>query len=445
MILMNKMTVLKRTIIWLSAIMMVGFALLIFIVWEESELLHEWYKLSTFLLLFFFFGVVVVFSMIIIVLRSFAKPIRELSHDARMIANGNYNIKINSSQYDQEWQILIDAFQQMAIEIKQRISQLNEKNSLLNAQKSMIEELNHTLEERIKAKRHNLEEYIIIVDKNIIISQTDKYGIITYASEAFCQISGYSKEQLIGQNHRIIRHPHMPAELFQELWKTISSGKCWQGEIKNRNYNGNYYWVDTAISPNIEEGNIIGYTAVCHDITDKKRIEELAITDPLTGLSNRRHYIITIQEEMNRAKRHNSSMALMMLDVDHFKRYNDTYGHQAGDDVLIRIAEILKHYTSRSGEYAFRLGGEEFALLISDMSDEEYIYLGNRVLNEVEKLAILHEKNDVSPYVTISIGIFIYYPESVMTHDELYKEADDLLYRAKEQGRNKVVFKISIT
>jgi diguanylate cyclase (GGDEF)-like protein len=169
------------------------------------------------------------------------------------------------------------------------------------------------------------------------------------------------------------------------------------------------------------------------------KLQELIITDSMTGLYNRRHYISIIQEEMNRAKRHNSTMALMMLDVDYFKHYNDTYGHQAGDSVLMRIATILKEYTSRSGEYAFRFGGEEFALLISGMSDEEYLYLGHRILNEVETLAILHKKNDASPYVTISIGIFVYYSKSVMTHEELYKEADDRLYTAKDRGRNQVV------
>ncbi len=408
---------------------------------DENELLHEWYKQTTSLLLLFFFGGVVVFSMLIVALRSFAKPIQELTHNAILMSNGNYDSEINSSQYDHEWQLLTDAFQQMALEIKKQMFKLKETNSVLTAQKSEIEDFNRTLEARIEAKTHSLQEYIAIVDENIITSQTNEYGIITYASKAFCQISGYSKEQLVGQNHRIIRHPDMPDELFKNLWATISDGKTWSGEIKNKKSDGSYYWVDTAISPNIEEGKIIGYTAIRHDITDKKRIEELAITDPMTCLYNRRHYIVIIQEEMNRAKRHNSSMALMMLDVDYFKRYNDTYGHQAGDDVLIHIAEILKLYTSRSGEYAFRLGGEEFALLISDMSDGEYLYLGHRIRNAVEALAIVHEKNDVSAYVTISMGIVVYYPQSAMTHEELYKEADTQLYRAKEMGRNQVMIK----
>lgn len=408
---------------------------------DETELLQEWNKQTTSLLLLFFFGILVVFSMIIMALRSFAKPIQELRRNALIISSGHYDIEINSNQYDHEWQLLIHAFQQMAIEIKYKITQLNETNIALNTKKSELEELNFTLEARIEDKTHKLQEYINIIDQYVIASQTNIHGIITYASEAFSQISGYSKEQLIGQNHRIIRHPDMTDEFFKNLWETISNGKIWHGEIKNRKADGSVYWVDSTISPNIEEGRIVGYTAVRHNITYQKRVEELAITDSMTGLYNRRHYLATIQEEMNRAKRHNSSMALMMLDVDYFKRYNDTYGHQAGDDVLIRIAQVLQLYTSRSGDYAFRLGGEEFALLVSDMSDEEYLSLGHRILNEVEALKILHEKNDVSAYVTISMGIFVYSLESGLTYEELYKEADDQLYAAKDQGRNQVILK----
>ncbi|MDD4854821.1 MAG: diguanylate cyclase [Sulfuricurvum sp.] len=411
---------------------------------DESELLQEWNKQTTSLLLLFFFGLIIIFSMLSAALRSFAKPIRELTHNALMISSGHYDIEINSSQYDHEWQLLIHAFQQMVIEIKHKMTQLNETNIALNTKKSELEEINATLEARIEAKTYKLQEYINIIDQHIIISQTNIHGIITYASEAFSQISGYSKEQLIGQNHRIIRHPDMPDEFFKNLWETISNGEIWHGEIKNRKADGSYYWVDSTISPNIEEGIIVGYTAVRHNITYQKRVEELAITDPMTGLYNRRHYLATIQEEMNRAKRHNSSMALMMLDVDYFKSYNDTYGHQAGDDVLIRIAQVLKLYTSRSGDYAFRLGGEEFALLVSEMSDEEYLFLGHRILNEVEGLAILHEKNDASAYVTISMGIFVYSLESGLTYEELYKEADDQLYAAKDQGRNQVILKNSV-
>ena len=406
---------------------------------EENELLESWYQLATSLIILFFSGILVIGFMVIMAFRSFSRPIHKLTHYAYLVSSGHYNIQIDAKGYDHEWQVLIHAFKNMVIEINREMAKLNEQNILLKNQKNEIEELNQNLEFRIKKKSEKLQEYINIIDHYVITSQTDKNGIILYVSDAFCKISGYSRDELIGHNHRIIRHPDMPDSLFEDLWTTITSGKTWHGEIKNLKADGGYYWVETTITPNIVDGEITGYTAVRYDISDKKIIEELAITDPMTGLYNRRFYIKTINEEMNRIKRHDSSLALMMIDVDNFKLYNDTYGHQAGDDVLTRVSDILKFYTSRSGEYAFRLGGEEFGIIVSGMDRDEYIELANRIRSAIEVLAIVHEKNNASPYVTISIGIALYRTGSHATCEDLYREADMQLYRTKERGRNQVI------
>lgn len=408
---------------------------------DQNELLKEWYRQITTLFLLFAAGIGVVMWMIVVAIRSFAKPIQELTQYALSISEGNYKIEFDCGQYDQEWQLLTHVFHKMAMEIDHRITQLNDQNVLLLHQKNEIEELNLRLEARIKAKTKQLNAFISIIDEYVITSQTDKEGNIIYVSEAFCRISGYSKEELIGENHRIVRHLDMSNKLFTEMWETISSGNTWHGEIKNRTRKGGYYWVDMMISPNMEEGKITGYTSVAQDITNQKIIEELVVTDSMTGLYNRRHYVGTLKEEINRVKRHGLSLALMMLDVDNFKLYNDTYGHQAGDIVLNRVADVLKYYTSRSGEYAFRLGGEEFGVLISGMSPKEYFALGNRIRKAVEELNIVHEKNDASEYVTVSIGIALYEHNSQMTCEDLYKEADMQLYIAKEAGRNQVAIK----
>ncbi|MDD2266983.1 nitrate- and nitrite sensing domain-containing protein [Sulfuricurvum sp.] len=114
-----------------------------------------------------------------------------------------------------------------------------------------------------------------MIDNNVITSRTDLHGVITDASEAFCQISGYSKEELIGQSHRIIRHPDMPSSLYQELWDTIQVDQTWIGEIKNRKKNGEFYWVKAVISPLFDNNGIkIGYSAIRHDITDEKLLSE---------------------------------------------------------------------------------------------------------------------------------------------------------------------------
>lgn len=442
MILTKKMTVLHRTVLWLAVIAIIFFLLLLSILWELEHNVQKGDDPSTDLIILYFIGISIVIGLIIKVFRSFIKPITELSENALKIADGDYDVHFNIERYDVEWQLLMRIFNQMSSETQQRIDQLNTQNEVLLAYKEQIEILNKRLSKKINIKSKQLREYINIIDHYVITSQTDINGIITYASDAFCKISGYAREELIGKNHRIIRHPDMPVEFFEDLWNTISTGKIWTGEIKNRKADGGYYWVDTTISPNIENGKIVGYTAVRHDITNQKLIEEMSITDSMTGLYNRRHYIKVIAEEMNRVRRHGTSLVLMMIDVDNFKLYNDTYGHHAGDDILIHVAEVLKFYTSRSGEYAFRMGGEEFAVLASGMTVEGYIELGKMICYSVEQLVLPHEKNSASSYVTVSLGIALFDKNNNMDCEQLYKEADLQLYTAKEHGRNQVASSI---
>jgi PAS domain S-box-containing protein len=123
-----------------------------------------------------------------------------------------------------------------------------------------------------------LTKSLELIDKYIIRSVTDTCGNITDVSEAFCKISGYSKSELIGKPHSIVRHPDMPKSLFSKLWKTINSGKVFEGEIKNLRKDGSYYWVDVHIEPNFDNNKIVSYTAIRHDITSKKKLQALNIS-----------------------------------------------------------------------------------------------------------------------------------------------------------------------
>jgi len=296
--------------------------------------------------------------------------------------------------------------------------------------------LNRTLISRNESES-KLKNYIDIVNNNIIISSTDKAGVITDVSNAFCEISGYSRDELVGNSHRILRHPDMKKELYEEIWDFITSGKSWQGELKNKKKNGDYYWVDIVIHPKFEKEQIVGYTAIRHDITDKKKVEYLSITDELTQLYNRRHFNLKIEEELNRAKRKNYNISFIMLDIDYFKNYNDTYGHQAGDEALKKISKVLKIHTQRAGDYAFRIGGEEFAILVS-FNKEKSIELIKSLQKGIEELAIEHKTSKVSPYITSSIGLVVREGSKLKDSNELYMLADKALYKAKEEGRNRV-------
>ena len=283
-----------------------------------------------------------------------------------------------------------------------------------------------------------MKKYIKIVDENVLTSSTDLDGNITYASEAFCEISGYTKDELIGQNHRIIRHSDMKESTYKELWETITSGKTWKGEIKNKKKNGDYYWVKASISPIFDnKGEIISYTAIREDITDKKIIEEISITDGLTNIYNRRYFDEIFPKIINEAKRKNELVAFVFMDIDHFKQYNDNYGHQKGDEVLINFAACLKQSLHRSSDYTFRLGGEEFAVVYQMETKEKAVEFANNLRKNIENLKIEHKYSSVSSYITASMGLICKNANEIVI-DEIYKQADDLLYQAKRSGRNQV-------
>jgi len=295
---------------------------------------------------------------------------------------------------------------------------------------------------QLEQANNELVSYVDIVDKYVITSSTDKKGVITSTSDAFCEISGFSQQELIGATHRIVRHEDMPVSVYENMWGTISSGKTWEGEIKNKKKNGGYYWVQAYISPNFDEqGNISGYTAIREDITNKKLAEALSVTDELTCLFNRRHFNNLVPQEMARAERERKAFALMIIDVDYFKPYNDNYGHQQGDKVLQQVSMALKNRLRRASDFVFRIGGEEFAVIVSVDNRKDALVIAELLRQSVEALGLVHQHSPAASVVTVSIGLKIHqYPdEQPADMDLIYRLADDALYQAKENGRNQVV------
>lgn len=285
-----------------------------------------------------------------------------------------------------------------------------------------------------------MQEYIGIIDRNVITTSTDLKGNITYVSEAYEQLSHYSKNELMGKKHKLLRDPAMPAEVYQDLWKTIIANQVWTGEISNIKKNGDVYWVKTRIYPSYDEyQNKIGYTAVMSDITSLKRIKELSITDELTGLYNRRHFNAVFEQLVCSAKRHHHWVCFAILDIDFFKLYNDNYGHQAGDIALKQVAASLKKTLKRSDDYCFRLGGEEFAVLYIPTEGGDPVGFAKNLLAAIENLHIPHAHSKVSEFVTLSMGQTVISADKIQDLDRLYRQTDELLYQAKSQGRNRVV------
>jgi diguanylate cyclase (GGDEF)-like protein/PAS domain S-box-containing protein len=302
---------------------------------------------------------------------------------------------------------------------------------------------NMKLNEEIKKREEvekRLKSFNKLIDEHIISSSTDLKGYITDVSNAFCKISKYSREELIGKNQNMVRHPDIKSEVYKDLWKTIKEDKIWEGEIKDRAKDGTTYWIYTTISPKYDEfNNKIGYISVKQDITDKKIIEEISIRDGLTNIYNQRYFSDFSQKFLNSSKRDRQHISFVILDIDYFKQYNDTYGHQEGDNALKKIANTLIEFTLRSDDYCFRLGGEEFGILFKSKNKEKALHFVSTILESIEGLKIEHKNSKVSEYITVSMGLYSDYANNIIDVDDIYRKADKLLYCAKESGRNRVV------
>ncbi len=168
------------------------------------------------------------------------------------------------------------------------------------------------------------------------------------------------------------------------------------------------------------------------------QLEVISTTDALTGIANRRHFDTTLASEWSRAERLGQALALGMIDVDWFKRYNDHYGHQAGDECLRQVAKILTEKIGRSGDLVARYGGEEFVFIAPATNGENALHMAQSICRAMQELALPHERSDFG-YVTLSIGVAVLTPQHQQTPDMLIKIADKMLYQAKAQGRNRAV------
>ena len=308
-----------------------------------------------------------------------------------------------------------------------------------------------------KSENSNLlTEYKRAVDLSNIVSKTNPKGVITYVNDKFCEISGYTKDELIGKPHNIIRHPDMPREAFKELWDTIKAKKSWHGVVTNMRKDGGQYIVDTTVVPILDvDGDITEYIAIRHDITEleetkqqlrninkamKNKVDELysmtnsleekANKDNLTGIGNRDSFEDIFSFEIHKAKENNSLLSLMLFDIDNFKLINDTFGHQAGDNILVEITSIISQNMKTSDIFA-RWGGEEFVILMPNTKLED----AYTVAQKLRELIASHDFH-YNDNITASFGVAEFKAED--TKNTLFEKADEALYLAKKHGRNRV-------
>jgi diguanylate cyclase (GGDEF)-like protein/PAS domain S-box-containing protein len=266
---------------------------------------------------------------------------------------------------------------------------------------------------------------------------TDAQQRIVAVNPAFLKTTGYRSEELIGYTPAKLKSGHHDADFFRKMFASFVTNDGWEGEIWNRRKNGEEYpeWVNIKVVRKIN-GEVDCYFGIYSDISNqetmKKKLKELAYYDELTGLPNRSLLYDRLQLALLHAKRNTSSLAVLFLDLDHFKEVNDSLGHTAGDFVLKEAAARLA-YCVREGDTLGRLGGDEFVAILPDIADKEVpAQIAARMVNALEKSFMFNEHE---LHVTISIGISLY-PDDGQEVSSLLKKADTAMYAAKKLGRN---------
>ncbi|MDD5401347.1 MAG: diguanylate cyclase [Sulfurimonas sp.] len=290
--------------------------------------------------------------------------------------------------------------------------------------------------EIVKVSRLNdkLEAEKEIIDKNIMMVKTSFDGIIIDVSTLFCQFFEFEKDFLLGKNISIFKSPDIPEATYKELWWSVKNKKSWSGELKNKTSSGVEKWVQTRVTPIMDEnGELSEFSAVYHDITNEKLLAQLYITDPLTKLYNRARFDEVINFIVKHQRKADTDFILVIADVDYFKSINDTYGHQVGDEALVSVANSLKN-SLREDDLVARWGGEEFVIMLKNVTLDEAKMIMEKVRESVQKIKI----NDTIS-ITASFGLTKY----IIGEDtkKTFKRVDDALYEAKNSGRNRVVIK----
>jgi len=323
------------------------------------------------------------------------------------------------------------------VEVSTTGTEIDGQFFLYASSRDITERMRNQEMQRIAAVTFDTQEAIMI---------TTPDAKILRVNQAFHEITGYSKDEVVGHNPRIFQSGRHDAAFYQAMWSALHATGKWSGEIWDKRRNGSIYpklMTITAVYDN--EHKLTHYVAVFRDISDRKKseqeIHQLAFYDPLTALPNRRLLMDRLQQGLAASARNARYGALLFLDLDHFKTINDTRGHATGDLLLIEATRRLLTCV-REGDSVARLGGDEFVVLLEGLGSEadeaaaQTELVAEKIRHELDRPYML---NDFECHLTVSIGIglFINHEESA---ESLLQHADVAMYQAKSAGRNAIRF-----
>ena len=370
------------------------------------------------------------------------RRIFKLNEASKMIAAGDYERKIPPTGHDEISELAV-TFNTMADDLKAREQSLHHERK---ESERVLQDLNLELEKKVEkrtaailAAQEQLSDFKDAIDQHSIVSMTDLDGKITFANDKFCDISGYSREELIGQNHRVLNSGNQDSSYWRTMFQTVSNGKTWHDEVRNIAKDGSFYWVKTTIMPSFDDtGAIKNYISIRTDITENKQLNEKisyqASHDVLTGLVNRREFERRLEQLISRSE-DGIPHSVFYLDLDEFKVVNDTCGHHAGDELLRQVPGLIKQHT-RKADLVARLGGDEFGLILNACDEENAKKVANLILESISDFQFCWKNQCYK--IGVSIGIVVLGDEPTNLAETL-KSADSACYAAKDRGRNTVV------
>lgn len=277
---------------------------------------------------------------------------------------------------------------------------------------------------------------------------------LIYINPAFEVMTGYKSEEVINKNCRYLQGDSRNQPELDVLRKAISDGQSCLVTLRNYRKNGSMFWNELSLSPIVNSnGSVTHYLGVQRDVTSRVLLEEsirrenkglksnigmleyMVQIDPLTGLYNRRFLDKKIDILWGNAILNKENIAIFMVDFDHFKSFNDIYGHQAGDEALKEIAKQLNKSFAKSTDFVARYGGEEFIILTVGMNEESAKKYAEAIVQRVSDLKIPHKKSETG-FLTVSLGCYIASPSNNQPPQLAIGQADKALYKSKKSGRN---------
>ncbi|MBJ7313834.1 diguanylate cyclase [Rugamonas sp. CCM 8940] len=289
--------------------------------------------------------------------------------------------------------------------------------------------------ERLRTIVNNMAEGLMIIEAD---------GRIQFTNPACDKYLGYQDGELAGRSIGELLNPLVAREYLDYFERYAAAPETAHShgtrEVIIRHRDGSSVCMDLTLTPMyLRQPLFIG---LLHDITHHKLSEDAlqraAMVDPLTQIANRRHFDSFLEKEWQRAMRSGLALSLVVLDVDHFKLYNDTLGHPAGDVCLARVAQAVAAHALRPTDLAARYGGEEFVLLFAETDAESAHLLAESIRGHIETLQLPHPRSPTSPWITVSIGVSTIHPNQFDSTESLFVAADRAMYVAKEGGRNQV-------